>query len=319
MSRWDPDAQMWVDDGGPGAVPPPAPPPGAVPPAPPAPPPGAVPPPPSAPAPGEAGEPPAAAHPAAPHPGGPHPAATHPGGPHPGGRRRGPATAAVVALAVAVVGVAGVMVYTLIGDGGRAGAGPAPSASARVRHTSPPASASREPGPGTSPPSPSPSPSVRAAPRGYRFQEGHGFRLVAPDGWRLKAENHDQGPVYDLPSSREPGWDLRVWPVSEDVSGPAGVVELAENDQGALSRLPGYRRHGLVTDDPGYAELDYSYTSATHGRMRGLYRALRTPDGKLWTVLVSGTADGWPRQREIQRTVLAYFCLTGYCDYQPGS
>jgi hypothetical protein len=225
------------------------------------------------------------------------------------------ATAIAAGVAVVVMAAAGTMVYLLAGDDGQKGA--APRASVSVHHAPASASASASAEPST--PSPSPSPSVRAAPQDYRFQTTDAFRLVAPDGWQLEQTRTAKGPVYAFRSPDEPGWVLQVWPVSEQVSEPADVVDLAENGDGALNRLRDYHRHGPVTQGPGYAELDYSYTGNEHGSLRALYRALRTPDGALWTILVSGPTNAWPRQQQIQHTTLTYFCLTDHCDYEPGS
>ncbi|MFC7217392.1 hypothetical protein ACFQLX_04285 [Streptomyces polyrhachis] len=310
-ARWDADAQAWVEDRAQPTTQPLLPPP-------------ALPPPPVLPPPG-AGEGDLASYPTV------HSQETGPASPPypaPGDgseARRNRTRALTIALAMALVLAAGTGGYLLFGredDGTRAASTQSPAPADPT--ADPTADLTEEP---TQDPTSSPSPEEtdpaspqgRVPPEGYYFMTEQDFLLVAPADWDREARNSITW--YRSPENPEREV-IQVWRAAEDVTTPLDLVELAENGDQGLSGRPGYEQHakGSATDPTGQnldsAELDYSW-QGDNGGVRGLYRAIRMPDGALWVVLVSGPPESWPKQQEIQKNVLDYFCLTGSCPYEP--
>ncbi|MEV6109019.1 hypothetical protein AB0M28_30600 [Streptomyces sp. NPDC051940] len=242
------------------------------------------------------------AYPVAP---GPH----EPGGPAP----RGTATVVAIVLATVIVVAGGAVGYLLLkdDDGGGKGARPSPSVSASAGEGTP---SPTDPETSTDSPSPSDSGEGRVPPEGYLFMTEPDFLTVAPEGWQRDVR--DTITWYRSPDDPERTL-VQVWKASEQVDSPMDLVDLAENGERGLASRPEYVQHarGEVAGEDA-AELDYSWVGE-NGGVRGLYRAMRMPDGELWVVVVSGAPEAWPRQQETQQAVLDYFCLTGQCDYEP--
>ncbi|MQY16414.1 hypothetical protein SRB5_66130 [Streptomyces sp. RB5] len=225
-----------------------------------------------------------------------------------GGGRRSAATALAVALALVIVVAGGAIGYLLTSDDDDGGneAKPTPSA------TTPAADTPTEPPPTSDSPVET-APESRIPPDGYQYNVETDFQLVAPEGW----ERDVQGSVTWFRDPEDPDRELvQVWRATESVGSPLELVDLAENGDDGLAGRPQYEQHARG-EVPGAeaAELDYSWVG-DNGGVRGLYRAMRMPDGSLWVVVVSGPPESWPYQQEVQANVLDYFCLTGQCSYE---
>jgi len=232
-----------------------------------------------------------------------------------GGRRPANRVVAVLAAAVLIGAGAGFGGWFLWGrDGTRADA--RPPAEAGVAPTTSGTGGSADPSQSVQGTSEAPAPSASPPPPGYRTVSEGEFDILVPEDWEPDPVSGKAGvTVYYY---REPGDGPRyvqVFRVSEPGATPVSTLTAAEKE--LRSRAPEFRRNSRepVAGPRGEAaELDYSSRSGDGAtELRTLDRVFPAGAGQLYTVLVSGPAAEWPKQREIMEEAVASFCLSGQC------
>ncbi|WP_407550308.1 hypothetical protein QOM21_14480 [Streptomyces sp. Pv4-95] len=222
-------------------------------------------------------------------------------------RRHSTALIAGAAVAAITIGVGGG--WLLWGRDGD------PAADARPRSTraSAPEGAGATSGasdpPSSGSPTPEGSPSGTAVPDGYRrVHDRADFTTVVPRGWKRSEDKH--GVFYTAPDDRGL---VQIF----EITGGASAREALEEASRERSGEPGYEEIGLGPlgePAPGTdaTQLVYAYDSDRRGeRVKVVDCAFTAADGRMFAVLVLGTAADWPQQERTQRIALEAFDSTG--------
>ncbi|MFJ8671118.1 hypothetical protein [Streptomyces sp. NPDC093589] len=219
------------------------------------------------------------------------------------GRSHSTALIAGAAVAVIAVGVGGG--WLLWGRDGD------PPADARPQGTqaSAPATVGGTSGtsdaPSSGSPTPEGSPSGTEVPDGYRLvHDRSGFTTVVPRGWKRSEDEH--GVFYTASDDRGL---LQVFAITGEESEREALVKASRTRSGE----PGYEEISLgpigePAPGPGAHQLVYAYDSDRRGeRVKVVDCAFTTADGRMFAVLVLGTAADWPQQEKTQRIALEAF------------
>jgi hypothetical protein len=128
-----------------------------------------------------------------------------------------------------------------------------------------------------------------------------GVTLAVPAGWRRHAASFVYYRSPDSPYDRF----LQFRPLPESRRSATRVLR----DTVAVHRqYPGLELQALHPTTRGAAELVLSYDSPRTGRRLTLVqRVLPAPDGRRYTLAVTGPADTGPRPRAVLETALRHF------------
>jgi hypothetical protein len=160
-------------------------------------------------------------------------------------------------------------------------------------------------------PSATDSPSVDAtdAPVGYRVvQDTEGFTIAVPDGWQR--DKRTNGVFYTIDGDRGL---LQIYQVANPTETPYEALQSTSNNR--RGEVSGYEQLSLkkVTASataPGQdaAELVYAYDNTTLNQRRQVVDyAFTAPNGTQYAVLVAGSAEEWPLQKNRLSVALNYF------------
>ncbi|MFG2891927.1 hypothetical protein [Streptomyces sp. NPDC048248] len=222
-------------------------------------------------------------------------------------RRHSTALIAGAAVAAITIGVGGG--WLLWGRDGE----PTADAHRQGTHASAPEGAGVTSGASESPSSGSPTPEGSASgtevPDGYRLVHDRAdFTTVVPRGWQRSEDKH--GVFYTEPDDRGL---VQVF----EITGGATAREALEEASRSRSGEPGYEEISLGPlgePAPGTdaTQLVYAYDSDRRGeRVKVVDCAFTAADGRMFAVLVLGTAADWPQQEKTQRIALEAFASTG--------
>lgn len=159
-------------------------------------------------------------------------------------------------------------------------------------------------------PSATDSPSVDATdvPVGYRVvHDPAGFTIAVPDDWQR--DERTNGVFYTIDGDRDL---LQIDQVTEPDGTPYKALQAVSKER---SGQPGYEQLSLqeVTPSataPGQdaAELVYAYDNKTLNQRRQVVDyAFTAPNGTQYAVLVAGSADEWPLQKNRLSVALTRF------------
>jgi hypothetical protein len=153
-----------------------------------------------------------------------------------------------------------------------------------------------------------PSADATDVPAGYRVvHDPAGFTIAVPDGWQR--DERTNGVFYTIDGDRDL---LQIYQVTEPDGTPYTALQAASKER---SSQPGYEQLSLqeVTPSataPGQdaAELVYAYDNKPLNQRRQVVDyAFTAPNGTQYAVLVAGSADEWPLQKNRLSVALARF------------
>jgi serine/threonine protein kinase len=193
-------------------------------------------------------------------------------------------------------------------DPAAARADPLPASPTASPPASPPASPSASPArsPATTPPGspPGPPPGV---PAGYQRSGGpEGATLAVPPGWTRKVRSAASVTWSDPVTGAYVQLDSIPWGVTDPVEHWARFT----NEVVSKKRLPGFRRTRLgprfVARGWPAADLEYTWMSATYGRLRAYDRGF-TAGGRQYAIMVAAPEVQWSRYSGLVNTTFTTF------------
>ncbi|WP_405996060.1 hypothetical protein [Streptomyces sp. NBC_00986] len=146
-------------------------------------------------------------------------------------------------------------------------------------------------------------------PAGYRVvHDTAGFTIAVPDGWQR--DERTNGVFYTIDGDRDL---LQIYEVANPTGTPYEALQSTSNNRS--NEEPGYEQLSLEdvtasTTAPGQdaAELVYAYDNKTLNQRRQVVDyAFTAPNGTQYAVLVAGSADEWPLQKDRLSVALAHF------------